>query len=111
MFVVCIGIEVQLPSLETPTLSRSMLLLCSVDLPAKAAVCNMVQFNGLNVCPTCLDPGDNSVTPAPMLRVWPYSSSSVLRTCHGRQGVFNAVRKAVDKEKMVCTHSALTCKC
>ena len=69
MYYCHLGIEVQLPSSETPTLSRSMLLLCSVDLPAKAALCNMVQYNGFYACPTCLDPGDNSVTSAPMLRV------------------------------------------
>lgn len=91
------GVEVRLPSGEVQ-LSHSVLLLCSVDLPAKAAVCNMLQYNGLRSCPTCLEPGDNSITPAPMLCVRPYCPSSMPRT---DQSVFTAVRDAVLENKVV----------
>ena len=37
-----------------------MLLICTVDLPAKALVCNMKGFNEEYSCSTCLDKGDNT---------------------------------------------------
>ena len=36
---------------------REMILTCMVDLPARAAVCNMKGFNGSYSCATCLDSG------------------------------------------------------
>ena len=55
---------------------RAKLLLCSVDLPAKA-ILNMKQFNGQNGCSFCKDPGVPShhhtyfaigPTPSPVLQ-------------------------------------------
>ena len=71
---------------------KCALLLCSVDLPAKAAVCNMLQFNAKQACVTCLDPGDNRITWTPMHRVWPHNPSPILRTT---SGVSRAVQTAV----------------
>ena len=58
-------------------LSKCMLLLCSVDLPARALVCNMKQFSGEYGCCTCLDKGDNTTTGSPPHRIWPYSSANI----------------------------------
>lgn len=30
---------------------------CSADLPAKASIMNMIQYNGYDACPLCLHPG------------------------------------------------------
>ena len=93
------GICVQLASGET-RMVKCALLLCSVDLTAKAAVCNMLNFNGLSSCPTCLDRGDNSVTSVAMHRVWPFEASSVIRD---QQMVLSAVKKAVEEDVVVST--------
>ena len=50
------GIQLILPNGDT-ILSKSLLLMGSCDLPAKAAVCNCVQFNGFYGCFQCKQPG------------------------------------------------------
>ena len=59
---------------------REMLLACSVDLPTRALVTNMNHFNGPYSCCTCEDKGDNTVGSTLLHRVWPYSSSNVVRS-------------------------------
>lgn len=55
-----------------------MILLCSVDLPAKAIVANSKQYNGKHGCNTCEDEGVKGPGPA---RYWPYDpSGGILRT-------------------------------
>lgn len=76
----------------------SLLLLCSIDLPAKAILCNMSQFNGENWCSTCEDSGDNTVTATHMHRVWPYSLSNTLTTT---VNVHSAIKSAVEKKQVV----------
>ena len=57
-----------------------MMLICSVDLLARALVCSMKNFNGAYSCPTCLDSGDNRVGANPMHRYWPYNLMCEVRT-------------------------------
>ena len=63
----------------------------SFDLPAKALVTNMKQYNGAFSCPTCMDSGDNSLSGNCLVRYWPYQAVSVERTAHQ---MFEAIRKA-----------------
>ena len=56
------GEQFNLPSGEVIT-TRAFLLLGTCDLPAKAAVCNCIQFNGFYGCFRCKQPG-RSVTTA-----------------------------------------------
>ena len=56
------------------------MLICSVDLPARALVCSMKSFNGAFSCPTCLDSGDNRVGASHMHRYWPYNPTCEIRT-------------------------------
>lgn len=51
----------------------------SCDLPARAIVLNMRQFNGKHGCHLCEDPGENSPV-NPMLRWWPFNGDAVLRS-------------------------------
>lgn len=78
--------------------SHAVLLLCSVDLPARAILCNMNQFNGKCACCTCEDTGDNTVTATHMHRVWPYRSTNKLRT---EASVHSSVKSAVMEKKVV----------
>lgn len=59
-------IIVQLPSIYTllgfavytlhgPVIAKARLLMCTLDLPAKAIVMNMKQFNGKRGCTYCED--------------------------------------------------------
>lgn len=73
-----------------------MLLACSVDLPTRVLVTNMNQFNGAYSCCTCEDKGDNTLGSTPLQRVWPYSSSNVVRS-----NVYAAIREATVKGKTV----------
>ena len=69
-------------------LCRGMILTCSVDLPAKATVCNMKGFNGAYSCATCLDSGDNTVGESYMHSYWPFNPHCESRSVDGVQNAF-----------------------
>ena len=60
---------------------RAILLICTVDLPARAMVCNMKQYNVEYSCCTCLEMRDNIVTSNKLVRYWPYNESYVIWIC------------------------------
>lgn len=66
-------------------------MLVSVDLPARALVLNMKQFNGKYGCSICLDEGE-SPAGQPMLRFYPYKDTSTPRT---HQSMLTDARKVV----------------
>ncbi len=71
--------------------------MCSVDLPAKAIVLNMKQFNGRYACIHCEDEG----VPRPsshLHRNWPYSSNSTPRT---HASILANAQEALDKGEAV----------
>jgi hypothetical protein len=70
------GIAVQTPS--GSLIARAMLLNCSVDLPARAMLVNMKQWNGVHGCLYCEDPGV-TLGNDHLHRYWPHQDSSVLR--------------------------------
>ena len=106
--VVFIGFEVVTP--EGPMIVKAHLLICSVDLPAKAIVLNCKQFNGEYGCSYCEDEGVPRAT-THLHRNWPYSSSSVPRT---HRGIIANAREALRTKAPVsdisihsetCTHN------
>jgi hypothetical protein len=58
---------------------RVALVAASCDLPARALVLNMRQFNGRHGCHLCEDEGQTSAG-NPLFRWWPPSSTQKLRT-------------------------------
>lgn len=60
-------------------MAGAILLLCSVDLPARAIVTNMKQWNGLHGCLYCEDQGVILGTDH-LHRFWPQQNSSILRS-------------------------------
>lgn len=62
--------------------AKARLLMCSLDLPAKAIVLNTKQFNGQHGCSYCEDEGVPRVR-THLHRNWPYLTSSVTRTHTG----------------------------
>lgn len=71
------GITVQTD--EGALLVKAQLLMASLDLPARAIVANMKQFNGKFGCSVCLDEGKSRPGQA-MLRYFPFKELVQLRT-------------------------------
>ena len=55
---------------------HAMLMVCSLDLPAKAALLNMKQFNGANSCSVCDAPGQ-TCPGSHLHRFWPFDQEGV----------------------------------
>ena len=90
------GIEVQTP--DGTMTSRSMILMCTADLPAKAKVANSLQYNGYFGCNTCTIPGKyygRSMT-------WQYDPSAVLRT---HDSIISNAENAIKNCNPVCIHN------
>lgn len=74
-----IGITVHTPSgIAT---CRVMLLMASVDLPARAILMNMKQFNGEYSCLYCEDPG-STIPRNHLHRFWPNTSQEHVSCTH-----------------------------
>ena len=72
------GIEVQTP--DGIKLCKAAILIATLDLPARALVCNMKMYNGKYSCPTCMDPGDNTIGASSGVRYWPIHSPGQMRS-------------------------------
>ncbi len=81
-------------------LCQAMMLCSCLDLPAKATVMNMKQWNGVNGCSVCLDKGDNS-TGSKNARYWPYNRGNTWRT---HSGVIEDAKQAVIQNKPVSVY-------
>ena len=73
------GVSINSPVGEI--MAKARLLQCSVDLPARAAVLNMKQFNGRYGCVYCEDEGTARAS-SHLHRNWLPSTTSVARTHH-----------------------------
>lgn len=71
------GFTVTTPAGELHVTGR--LLTATMDLPARAMVSQMKQFNGKYGCSVCTDEGTGRPG-APMQRYWPYTGTSTLRS-------------------------------
>ena len=68
--------------MDTPSgamVARAILLCCSVDLPARAMITNMKQFNGKHGCLYCEDEG-TVIGSDHLHRYWPQKTSCTSRT-------------------------------
>jgi len=94
------GMEVYSPDVQQHFKCHAMLLCGTCDLPAKALVYNMKQFNGEFGCPHCLQKGEQiSLDSGGTVRIYPYiqgNPTDPLRT--GDQTEKHA-RKATDERK------------
>jgi hypothetical protein len=90
------GIAVQTPS--GSLIARAMLLNCSVDLPARAMLVNMKQWNGVHGCLYCEDPGV-TLGNDHLHRYWPHQDSSVLRN---RASLLKNAELAIRSGTSVC---------
>lgn len=81
-----------------PVTAKARLLMCTLDLPAKAIVLNMKQYNGQHGCTYCEDEGVARAS-THLHRNWPYSTSSSART---HEGIVQNAREAVQNKAVVC---------
>lgn len=81
---------------------RATLLLSSADLPAKALMANMKQFNGEKGCSVCEDEG-KTVGVGGLHRIWPYTTKMILRT---HKSVLESVHKVIQTGKPVCSKNS-----
>ncbi len=89
------GVPVTTP--DGPTVCRAMVLQASVDLPARALVFNMKQFNGKYACIYCIDEGC-SHSDSPLHRWWPYKPGVL---CRSHNAVIRSARKALESSDAV----------
>ena len=87
---------------------KARLVMFSADLPARAGILNMKQYNGRHGCIQCEDEG----VPRPashLQRNWPYSTATILRT---HESVVFHAREAVRTREPVSFHQhyAHACK-
>ena len=100
----CVGINVT-TSMGLTVTCKAMLLLCSADLPARALISNMKQYNGFHACSICTDPGSHTTH-----HTWPYTDANTLRT---QTDTYKAIMAAVRQEEPVsyCCQKFLNCCC
>ena len=86
---------------------HAMLMVCSLDLPAKAALLNMKQFNGASSCSVCDAPGQ-TFRGSHLHRFWPFNQEGVFRTDTAvRENALNAAVQG----KAVRSNIYVTTKC
>ena len=93
------GISVNSP--HGTVTSKAKLLMCTVDLPARAQILNMKQYNGKQGCAYCEDEG----TPRPsshLQRNWLYSNDRIQRT---HQKMRADAKTAAEEGDVVCKFS------
>lgn len=74
--------------------ARAAVLLCSVDLRARALVSNTKQYNGQYGCLYCESPGQ-AREQAPAIRDWPYEEDITMRSHDSiKRNALMAVRRA-----------------
>ena len=85
--------------------AKVILLQCSADLPARAQLTKMKQFNGHCACLYCYNAGTTSPN-NPLHRFWPHSACSQ-RTSHS---FIQDVIKATTTAKVVCSLYSIVLK-
>lgn len=91
-----------------PRKIKAAMVAMSCDLPARALVLNMKQFNGAYGCHLCEDPGE-SCSNSPMLRWWPYNGAVVGRTKESL--LKNSLEVANTQEVVSCVQHYLSSLC
>ena len=99
------GITIKTPCGEMT--SKARLLLCSVDLPARASMLNMKLYNGKHACAYCEFEGVPRAS-SHMHRNWPYETSSQRRT---HDSFIRNAMEATRKKDAVSVYVQCVCDC
>ena len=102
---ILLGVDIYAP--EGIITAHAILLQCSADLPARAPLTNMKQYNGCWRCLYCNSKGTTHGTDH-LHRFWPHDPSSTLRST---QSIADDAHEAVHTgEAVSCTACMHACK-
>ncbi|CAH1263932.1 Hypp2800 [Branchiostoma lanceolatum] len=93
---------------NTERIVRGLLLLCSVDLPAKAILANTKQYNGAFGCNNCEDEGKSLKAGH---RIWPYEGPVTLRTHSKYREYLSIVQASATGNKPPVPHKGIKGPC
>lgn len=99
------GVRISSPDIQETFICRGMLLCGTCDLPAKAIVYNMLQFNGYHGCSHCKQSGKQLSTTAGSggkVHIYPYIQENPLGPLRTNDETESHSRKAVDTTKPEC---------
>ena len=85
------GVTITVPGGEV--ISRAVLICCTCDMPAKAQVLNVVQYNGFYGCPCCLQKGWHQALDCFLLLLVIVSGETVRTGSRGRVHSFPYLSK------------------
>ena len=85
------GVTITVPGREV--ISRAVLICCTCDMPAKAQVLNVVQYNGFYGCPCCLQKGWHQALDCFLLLLVIVSGETVRTGSRGRVHSFPYLSK------------------
>ena len=91
------GFEASLPDKRIITVC-SILLCGTCDMPAKAQVLNMVQFNG---CYRCTQPGETVASGKGHIHAYPYKDEQPSEPPRTLEGFHRDAKKAYEEKKQV----------
>lgn len=78
---------------------KGLLLAGTADLPAKCAVCNMMQYNGKYSCPCCIQPGQSAVSGKGRCQVFPFKFEDPVGPERTHEDSLNMAKQAVTSGK------------
>ena len=98
-----IGIEVHPHGMPAPFQMKMVTICACLDLPARASVLNVVQFNGLYGCNFCEQPGCScSTEKGGHVHTFPYIQSNPKGPPRTHTGYIEHAKQAVMKSSTVC---------
>ena len=96
------GIKLTSPDIVGNVICRAMLLCGTCDLPAKAMVYNMTQYNGFHGCSHCLQSGETfKVGQRGKVHIYPYKQDNPTGPKRTNEQLHQHSQEAVDTGKVV----------
>ena len=106
--IVTVGVTVDVPGVADPFVMTAHVICCTCDLPAKALVQNILQFNGAYGCGFCEQPGKNLRTAnGGNVRIFPYQHESPKGELRTAAACVNYAEEAVETNSVVSTEMCL----
>ena len=96
------GVTVQLPEKPDRCQVRAHVIGCTVDLPARAMMQNIIQFNGFHGCSFCEQPGETESTEGGgHVHVYPFDTTTPDGPSREQQTLMNHANLSLEQDKPV----------
>ena len=104
LYLHAVGVVVDVPGLENPFVMTAHVICCTCDLPGKALVQNILQFNGACGCGFCEQIGKNLRTEnGGNVRIFPYQTESPKGEPRTSDACLQYAKEAVETNSVVNT--------